>query len=775
MSYRFAAFDLDPVRRVLEHDGRPIVLTAKAFDLLLALVERRDRVVTKDELMAIVWPDTTVEEQNLTVTMSILRKALGDQPAEHRFIVTFPGRGYRFVADVTGDRREGHGRARPQSTGNLPGSLSSFVGRETELADVAQLLASHRLITLTGSGGCGKTRLAIESARRFESQALDGVWLVELAPLADPELVAQQAATAFGLRGDAGRSAIDVLVDALHKKTALLILDNCEHLIDASARLSASLLERTPGLRVLATSREPLNVAGEHVWRVPSLAGSDAVRLFAERAAAVLPAFTPTEATADAIGRICERLDGIPLAIELTAARMGVLSVDQIAERLDDRFGLLTGGARTARPRHRTLRASIDWSYDLLSGEEQALFRRLSVFVGGWTLEAAEMIAARNADEAASVFDLLAALVNKSLVTAEAGPDGRVRYRMLETIRQYARERLADSGEEEWVRRKHLEFFRTVAARAEVEVVGPDAARWLQQVSAEHDNLRAAFDWTLGRDPESSLRLVGSLYICWIAFGYLREASQRIDMALHAGGTIFFYLGDVDRMADRAREALPLARQADAPIIVTFSLVYLACRCQYLEGDVERAAPMFEEALALARRVGAPLPLGLTLIHLGGAALFRNRLEQAAAWLDEGLEVARSSRNPMLIGVAVVNAGRLAIAQGDLAGARAHCLESLRLRVSIGDRIGTIESFETLAEVTALQGEADQAARLLGVAAGLGQATGAGVLFLMRAAHDRTEGRIRADLGDARFTEAWSEGVAMTIERAMALVESANP
>jgi predicted ATPase len=388
---------------------------------------------------------------------------------------------------------------------NLPSELSSFVGREKELSEVKRLLADTRLLTLTGSGGCGKTRLALAAATDLLEEFEEGVWMVELAPLADPALVPQAVASTLGVREQPGRSPTETLSDYLSSKQVLLVLDNCEHLIEACAVLAEALLHSCPELRILATSREALGITGEVAWLVPSLSLPDlrhlpeieslpryeSARLFVERTTAVKPTFALTERNATAVAQVCYRLDGIPLAIELAAARAKVLSVEQISERLDDCFRLLAAGSRTAMPRHRTLHATMDWSHDLLPDEEQTLFRRLSVFAGGFTLEAAESVCAGKDLQRDEVLELLSHLVDKSLV-AVWEKDGETRYRLLETVRQYGREKLSESGEEGHLWERHAGYYLALAAKAEPELKGAGQVEWLQRFEWEHDNLRAA-------------------------------------------------------------------------------------------------------------------------------------------------------------------------------------------------------------------------------------------------------------------------------------------
>src|ERR671916_668446 len=397
---------------------------------------------------------------------------------------------------------------------NLALELSSFVGREKELTEVERLLEHNRLVTLTGSGGCGKTRLALAAASEVVEGFEDGVWVVELAPLADPILVPQAVASVLGVREQPGRSPTETLADHLESKKVLLLLDNCEHLVDACATLAEALLRSCPELRVLATSREALGITGEVAWPVPSLSLPDlrrlsdieglpryeSARLFVERATTAKPTFALTEENASAVAQVCYRLDGIPLAIELAAARTKVLSVEQIADRLEDSFGVLSAGGRTAMPRQHTLRATMDWSHELLSREERSLFRRLSVFAGGFTLEAAEAACSGLLPdgelEQGEVLDGLSGLVDKSLV-AVGEKDGEARYRLLETVRQYGQEKLERSGETAEIQRRHAGFMLGLAEEAGPELKGPRQGEWLGRLETEHGNLRAAMRWLL--------------------------------------------------------------------------------------------------------------------------------------------------------------------------------------------------------------------------------------------------------------------------------------
>ena len=506
---------------------------------------------------------------------------------------------------------------------NLPAQMTSFVGRETELAEISQALSAHRLVTLTGSGGAGKSRLSLQVGMNCLQQFPDGVWLVELAPVTDPALVPQTLLSTFNLREDRHRSVLNVLIDFLHTKTLLLVLDNCEHLIDACAQISDSLLQACPKMRILASSREALGISGELAYRVPSLNTPnpeqlpsleqlekvDSIQLFVERAATAKPGFTLTDMNAFSLAQICYRLDGIPLAIELAASRVKVLTPDQIAARLDDRFRLLTGGSRTALPRQQTLRAMIDWSYSLLSDQEKTLFRRLAVFVGGWTLEAAEAVCANIGKDnilPEDVLDLLTRLVDKSLVFNEEAA-GEIRYHRLETIRQYSRERLFETDEVETMRDCHLDFFVRFAELVDTKLKSGDQVLWHRRMSVEQDNLRAALEWALNTNPDSALRIAGAANLFWTAGGYSAEGFRWTQTALektektavpHGISTeqrlvarakalcgltrLYLSLGDNANAKRVAEESVALYRQSQDRRGLAFALVILAYPLEFL-------------------------------------------------------------------------------------------------------------------------------------------------------------------------------------------------
>jgi predicted ATPase len=559
---------------------------------------------------------------------------------------------------------------------NVPAPLTSFVGRHAELQEARKLLHRSRLVTLTGPGGCGKTRLALELARSLPDAFPDGVWLVELEALSDPALVPQALAAALGIGeggplgvgGETSRPLMDKLTDYLRGKELLVVLDNCEHLIEACARVAEKVLLSAPKARFLATSRERLGVAGEALLPVPPLrmpgpqdlapeqiAQSDAVQLFADRATAVQPAFLLDATAAAAVSSICRRLDGIPLALELAAARVRILPPLQIAARLDDRFSLLTSGSRGALPRHQTLRAAIDWSYELLAGPERELFSQLSVFVGGFTLEAAEEVCGAEDGEHAGVLESLSRLVDQSLVVSE--DRGHARFRMLETLRRYADERLAEAGAAEERQRRHAGYFLRLAERAEPMIRGPQQATWLRRLQADHDNVSAAIDWALRRDPEVAVRLTSALAYFWLIGRHRSEVRQRLAEAVdtaratspasRARALIWAaQLANVEgrpgQAAAQAREAYELAKDAGDPWWVALCEAILGLTTGF-SGEIRRAGELLETSRARFRAIGDDWGAALASMLLGYASTFAAQHERAEVLARQGLDGFRAA------------------------------------------------------------------------------------------------------------------------------------
>jgi predicted ATPase/two-component SAPR family response regulator len=685
----------------------------------------------------------------------------------------------------------------PPPKGNLPLQLSSFVGREREMAEVEELLAEHRLLTLTGPGGCGKTRLALAVASELAEDFEDGAWWVGLASLSDPDLVAQAVAQALVVREAPGRSFVEALAEHLGPTKTLLVLDNCEHLVDACAALADALLHSCQRLKILATSREALGIAGERTWLVPPLtlpgreaqagdpAGSESVRLFVERASAAATGFALTLQNTPVVAQICRRLEGMPLAIELAAARTRVLSVEQIDARLDDAFHLLTGGSRTAVPRQRALRAAMDWSHDLLSEEEKVLFRRLSVFAGGFTLGATEEICSGEGIEHDDVLDLLSHLVDKSLVVVQER-GGEARYRLLETVRQYGWEKLEEAGEAESVRRRHAIFFLALAEEVEPKIEPnvniADRRPWLEHLEIEHDNLRAALRWAQESSPQTGLLLANALYWLWYHRGYLSEGRSSYERALAGApaalaspearakalcyaGYLAWAQGDHPAARSRLQESVEIGRRLGGGRYLAHALWVLGME-MLSRGEIAVARSLAEESVGIFRTIGDEFGLSISLANLGAIVLNQGDYALAASFLEESVAISRKAGDEWMLSLPLRILGVTAFQQGDHDRAEALIKESLALLRELGDKLYTSRGLECLAAVVSVRGDYGRAARLFGAGEALREAMGASVLFYL-VDYDRGVAAARDALGEEAFAATWAEGRAMSAERAI--------
>jgi predicted ATPase/class 3 adenylate cyclase len=735
---------------------------------------------------------------------------------------------------------------------NLPLPLTTFVGRERELAEVERLIERGRLVTLIGTGGTGKTRLMIEVAGRVAPRFEDGVWLAELAALGDPGEIGPEIGRALGVAALPGRDALDVVGEFLTSKELLLVLDNAEHLIDGVARVAERILAAAPGVRILATSREALAVSGEAVVQVPSLTcpvrttgstrgedpsvdeagATEAVRLFADRATAVLPSFAVTDANVRAVAEICTRLDGIPLAIELAAGRVSAMSPEEIASGLGDRFRLLTGGRRTAVPRQQTLHALIDWSWDLLSEADRRLLRRLSIFVGGWTASAAANVAGDPETGASSMdaIDALTRLVDRSLVIVDRG--ATTRYRMLETIRQYAREQLIKSGEGTDIARRHLAFFGAMVDVAAVEIRGPAMVDWLDRLDSEIENIGAALEWALEIDPEAAMRMSVGLLDYWIARVPSPENEARIVAAVEAGRRIL--AGPPEPTRDQR--------------ILAIRLLGMAARKWALSGGADVGIGWAEQAVPLAQELGDPRALVDAMIGHTTARIFTGARGDIHGWLEDvirqstaigdwfsvafatsgvavslgivdpveveqllalGSEAAHRSGNPHVIALTAMGQGNILARSGRFDEARsrlqeaidrfgelgderladacrsevAHVLrragqldEALALyRVTIqrwvrtGNRGAVAHQLESIAFALIAQGSTERAARLLGAAAVLREESRSPMIQAEQLEYDGWMDRLRASGNGESVEAALTEGRRLTMSEAVAL------
>ena len=663
-TFAFGSFRLIPAQRVLFEDGKPLRLGGRALDILISLVESAGETIGKDQLIARTWPDTVVDEGALRVHVAALRKALGEGRAGKRYIANIQGRGYSFIAPVTREQRQPTNGAAVR--GNLPASLTRIVGRDDIIAALTTQLARRRFLTIVGPGGIGKTTVAIAVAETLRTSYRDGVWFVALASLADPDLVPSSLGAVLGISLPRVNPVFG-LTAWLRDKHALIVLDSCEHVISAAAALAEAVLKTAPRVHILATSREPLRAEGEQLHRLPSLevppasgnlAPDDALRysavqLFADRAMAT-DGFSLADADVSAVLEICRRLDGVPLALELAAARVDAFGVKGLAARLDDRFAVLTKGRRTALPRHQTLRAAIDWSYDLLPEIEQVVFRRLAVFRGSFTMEAAAAVAVDERIKAADVIEGVVNLVGKSLIMTDLG--GNITYfRLLDTTRSYALDKLTDRGEAEQAARRHAEFFRDLIAPAvpgsQLQPAVEDVARYGREI----DNVRAALDWAFSPvgDPSIGAVLTAAYVPVWLNFALMAECTERTERALDSleldlnlsarlkmqlhialGDALLHSAGFVERTGMVLAEALETAESLDDAASHLRAL-WAMWSYRFNIGENRAAQPLAERFSHLARHAGDRADVlvgdrlvGTTMHYSGGQPQARYHLQR---------------------------------------------------------------------------------------------------------------------------------------------------
>ncbi|HZA96546.1 MAG TPA: tetratricopeptide repeat protein, partial [Burkholderiaceae bacterium] len=720
VGYRFGRFELQPEERRLLESGAPVQMRPHALDLLLVFVERAGQLITKDELMKRVWRSVVVEENTLQAHISALRKVLGANA-----ITTVSGHGYRFTQDVTQIRPPANTPHPPKH--NLPYALTSFIGRENEITELSELLSTSRLLALTGAGGCGKTRLAIELAKQRVHAYADGAWLVELAALTDGALVPQTVANVLSIKEKLGESLLDTIAQHLASRSLLLILDNAEHLIDACARLAESLLQRCEQLVILVTSREQLRITGERTYRVPSLSvpneegdstpkaitAYESARLLIERVRLHRPDFEVVPQNSAAIASICRRLDGIALALELAAPRVRIISIEELSRRLEKRFEVLSEGSRTALPRHRTLRALIDWSFDLLTEPERTMLQRVSVFAGGWTREAAEQVFGADAPDRTGLLELLTSLADKNLIVVETH-DGDTRYGILETVRDYARDRLLETSEQTQSQGRHLAYFLALAEKANGEKSDVTAARWLDVLDIELANFRSALSWSIAsHNDDTGVRLALAVSWFWLVRGYITEGRHWFSATLGANGvqsnpatrglalraaSLFAQRQDDHAAARRmAEEALEIATQTDDRRGIADSWRSLGVVAHSL-AEYSSARNCYERALALFREMDDRCGTGLTLCNLGHMEVGAGHYDEAHVLLEESVALMRAL-DDWRLPHALMNLGLATRAQGKLELARTLLDEALAGWRKMGDRAGVAQSLHNLSLV----------------------------------------------------------------------------
>jgi predicted ATPase/DNA-binding CsgD family transcriptional regulator len=693
---------------------------------------------------------------------------------------------------------EGVGSMEDSSKGrrhNLPLQLTTFVGRGNELAELQRLLVRKRCVTLTAVGGAGKTRLALEVANRALDAYPDGAWLVDLTPLKDGHLVARVFGSTLGVHERPRQPIAATLLEHLRRRHSLLVVDNCEHVIAACAVLVDTILRSCSGVTVLATSREPLRVSGETVWRVASLAVPDpralidlgelaqyeAVGLFLDRAELAAPGFEINAENASAVAQLCRRLDGIPLAIELAAARAGSMSPDQILNRLENRFELLTGGSRAGPARHRTLQSALDWSHDLLGDDERTLFRRLSVFAGSFSLEAVEHVCSDHDLGVDAIAGLLGSLVDKSLVVASTEGSEPIRFRMLETLQQYGRERLTEHSEVERLNRSHSEFFVSFAQEASPRLRGREQQVWHARLAQDASNLRSALQWTGGHEPDANLRLIIALTGFWYLDGLVEEGDGWLERALGSysvrnrlraealarGGLVSYWRDDIDSASARWHECLDIYRELDDREGVGQGLRWVG-ELKEWQGDLAEARSCFDSSLAIAREAEDEASVADILRQLGRLAMKEGDHEKARTCLEDSLRYHKRIGDNRLANIALGYLGLNAIDRGDFVAARSHLEEGLATARVLDFTIGLATPLMYFAALAAAEGHPSRALRLSGASDALAASVGGVATQLTRPLVERWLDKSRQDLGPRRSAAYCAEGRAMSRERAIA-------
>lgn len=832
--FRFGDFEMDCSRRALTRRGEPLTLHSKSFDLLVQLVENCGNVLSKDELLERVWPGQFVEENNLTVQISALRKVFGARKGKPNFIVTVPGRGYSFVQEVEriGFEQPFAGASDPESCisnslivpHNGKSSLQiaspekfregqSLFGRDEEIAKIKSILrpgnGGARLIVLTGAGGSGKTRLAQAVGGELSADFPDGVFFVELAAVHNAELVASVIANTLDLKESGETLPIEALKTFLRERRMLLILDNFEQLISA-APIVKEILASSSSLKILVTSRVALRLNNEREFAVlplsvpPKDVGISAeqlneyaaIELFVARAAKANQNFSFGQTNASTVAEICRRLDGLPLAIELAAARLKLLPAQSILFRLENSLKLLTGGAGDLPARQRTMRGTIEWSYDLLDKDEKILFQRLAVFAGGFSVEAAEAIGeeekAKKGDErifsesqvsSPSVLDLLTSLVDNNLLVSKGQTDGSIRLQMLEVVREFALEYLEKSGEAEAIRHSHADFFLALAEEAEPNLFSGQSIDWLDKLETENDNLRAALQLLLDYEPDRAARMASALGQFWINRSYLTEARRWLEAALEKSenqpnATRFKLLntfslvarnqGDYAATRRASEESLAASRAAnDLPQIILscHAVAGLATR----EGNFTAGRKLLEEALTISRELGDEKQIAFTLSFLGNLFLAEGKTTAAVAAIEESLVISRRHGFRVNVSTNLTNLGSVAYYEGDTETSHRHFAESLTICREMGNKILVSCCLDGFAAVAASREKTEQAACLAGAAENLREAIGYEIELTERIFRDDYLEKVRASLREEVFTTLYEQGKTMNLDEALAL------
>jgi predicted ATPase/DNA-binding winged helix-turn-helix (wHTH) protein len=799
-TFFFGDFELSGAKRTLLKRGENVSLNSKTFDLLLTLIENRGRVLSKDELLETVWEGQFVEENNLTVQISALRKIFGEKKNEHRFIVTIPGKGYKFVGGETSLAVANH---TPKPTIKTFGNNENIIGREAEIAEIKSILRESNkcLLTLTGAGGSGKTKLARTIADELQTEFAGGVFFVELAAVRQAEQVSGAIAQVLDVKESGEKSLLETLQNFLRERVVLLVLDNFEQLLSA-ADVIKNLLDSAENLKILVTSRTllhlkfeqekivlPLNIPPPNSnLSAAQLAAFSAVELFALRAQTAKTSFALNEENASVIAEICNKLDGLPLAIELAAARIKLLSPQSILERLENSLKLLTGGAKDLPERQQTMRGTIQWSYDLLDEDEKNLFRRLAVFAGGFTVEAAEFLSEplAVADGSDSVLDILTKLIDNNLLICKEQTDGDARLQMLEVVREFAAECLETSGKAENLRRRHSEFFLALAEEIEPLLLTEKVVKALEKFDAELDNFRAALRWLLSREIEMMVRMTAALRQFWYNRCYLTEARQWLETALaksdvkphpirlkllNAISLVTRTQGDYAATRRTSEESLSASRE-----IKDLRQIILACHAvaglEIRENNLTKARKLYEESLVISRELNDERQIAFTLSGLSNVLLNEGNGSAARPLLEEALVISRRMGFKFNLSTDLINLGAVNYYESDADAAYRNFAESLAIAREIKSTAYISCCLDGFAAVAAISKNPEQSARLAGAAESLRESIGYEIESTERIFRDDYLKKVLAGFDRKSFAAAYQEGQNLDLNEALELAES---